>query len=114
MADLATVHLFSSSADAHADFLARVRVALFEEAVSTRETIPASPTAEEVALQEFAIRIFNDPVEEAKRMLPALAVKANNAGLIANDGTISATDAQVRSTVAGLMTEFSRYVPDAV
>ncbi len=101
----------------HEQFLRRVSARLVEWAVDERENIPASPTGAEVARQEFAVQVLTGAegaVAQARKMLPALAIKANDAGLIDQGGSIEATDAQIRATVDDELVELhAGYVPDA-
>ena len=103
MADLSTVHLFFDNADAYSAFLARVEVAIVEKAVELRgEDAPEPVTGEWAARQAWAVSVFANTASlqaQARRMLPALAVKANDAGLIDEDGEIDATDEQIRGTI---------------
>ena len=111
------VELFFENAEAHEQFLRRVTARLVEWAVDERENVPASPTAAEVARQEFAVQVLTGAgraTAQAKKLLPALAVKANAAGLINPVGRIEATDAQIMSTVNDALIELhAGYVPDA-
>lgn len=118
MADLATVHLFFSNADAYSAFLARVEAAIVEKALTLRaETAPDPVTAAWAARQSWAVTVLSSTpalVNQAKRMLPALAVTANDAGLIDEDGFIDATDAQIRATVTDAFVDWhAGYVPAA-
>lgn len=104
MADLATVKVFFENADAHNAFKARAAAALAEWAIAERgETAPSPVTDIWVARQEYARSVLGGGaagvMRVAESMLPALAVKANDAGLLAEDGEISATDTQIRGTV---------------
>ena len=114
MADLHTVRVFISNGDAHARFLEDTSVAVFEEALALRENPTTPATAESEAAQRWALRVFDGPMREARRMLPALAIKANDAGLIDDNGVITYTDAQMRSVVGSLVGVFAGYVEEAV
>jgi hypothetical protein len=113
----ATVHLFFSNADAHAAFLARVAARLIEWAIEEREKIPASPDAQQVARQSFAVAVLSGQAGatvKAGQLLPALAVKANDAGLIAADGTIEATDQQIAAVISDSLVDLhTTYIPEA-
>ncbi|NIQ98539.1 MAG: hypothetical protein GWN87_33680, partial [Desulfuromonadales bacterium] len=52
------VATFFENADAHAEFLKRVAARLVEWALGVRETMPASPSAEDVARQNFAVAVL--------------------------------------------------------
>ena len=114
MADLQAVMTFINNADAHLVFVDRVTVAVYEEALTLRETPAVPMTDEGYAAQEWALRVFGNPRVEALRMLPALTIKANDAALIDAQGEIDVTDAQVRSTVAALVGEYSTYIPAVI
>jgi hypothetical protein len=113
----ATVETFFRNADAHSAFLARVTARLVEWAVSTRAACPASPTGAEYSRQAFAVQVLQGQAQalaRARALLPALAVKANDAGLIAEDGTITATDAQITATVDDDFVDLhAGYIPEA-
>lgn len=113
----ATVATFFENPDAYAAFLKRVTARLVEWAVDERENVPAQPSAAEVARQTFAVRVLAGPitaVSQAMRLLPALAVKANAAGLIDADGTITTTDAQILATVTDAFIDLhAGYIPEA-
>jgi hypothetical protein len=112
MAALDGVYTFFENADAHASFLHRVEVALYEKALDLRENPPASPLAAvDTARQLWAMRILDNPIVEARRFLPGMSIKANNAGFINDQGVLTATDAQIRTTVAALITVYSGYIP---
>ena len=100
---LATVKLFFSNADAYSDFLARVEAAIVAKALELRaEEAPGTITGEWTARQTWAVAVLSGPAQtaqEARDLLPSLAVKANDAGLIQEDGTIEATDAQIIATI---------------
>lgn len=114
MADLITVYTFFQNADSHAEFLHRVEAAVVEAALDVRvETEPSPMTETFRARQRWAVRALSGPTMEAKRMLPGLAIKANDAELISEVGVLSATDTQIRSTVAGLVDDYSDYVPES-
>lgn len=114
----ATVATFFENPDAFAAFLKRVSARLVEWAIDERENIPASPSAAEAARQAFAVRVLtgaNGAMLEAKRLLPALAVKANAAGLIDDQGYITATDAQILATITDAFIDLhAGYVPEIV
>lgn len=113
MADLSTVYTFFQNADAHSAFLHRVEAAVVETALDVRNVAEPSPmTAVYRSRQRWAVSALANPVQAAKVMLPGLAVTANDAGLISEAGEIDGTDAQIRSTVAGLVDEYSDYVPE--
>jgi hypothetical protein len=99
----ATVQLFFSNADAHAAFLSRVTARLVEWAIAAREAAPPDPVTEAYAARmNFANAILAGQagaVAKGRAILPALAVKANAADLIDEDGYITATDAQILATV---------------
>ena len=117
MADLIIVKRFIESGDLNSEFIKRVEVAGYEEAITIREANPDPPTTidvKEQSRQQWALGVFANPLAEAKRMLPALAVAANNAGLIDSEGVVTATDAQIRNTVGGLVEEYIDYVAAVV
>ncbi len=113
----ATVATFFENADAYASFLKRVTARLVEWAVTERENLPASPSPAEAARQTFAIQVLTGAAgatAQARRLLPALAVKANAAGLIDEIGTITATDAQILATLDDAFIDLhAGYVPEA-
>ena len=112
MADLQTVRTFFDNPDAYSAFLHRVEAALVEEALNVRAEEEPSPMNELFrARQLLAINALNQPARWARVFLPALAVKANDAGLLSEQGNITATDAQIRATVAGLFSPYCDYVP---
>ena len=112
MADLKKTWLFSRKSEKHADFQARVETALVEVALNIRQN-PANPmTNEGRTLQSWAVRVLPDPEREAVRMMPTLSVMANDAGLIDNNGNITATDTQIRNTVLALAPVFSGYIAE--
>ena len=114
MADLSTVYTFYTNRDAHAAFLHRVQAAVVKAALDVRNEQEPDPMTEAFrARQRWAIEALASPTYKASAMLPGLAVKANDAGLISEAGEISATDAQIRTTVAALVDEYSDYVPAA-
>lgn len=114
MADLANVWTFYENHDAHSDFLHRVAAATIETALTIREETPPEPvTGLWAARQAWAACSLGDPLGAASNMLPGLAVKANDAGLLSEDGEITATDSQIRSTVAGIIDTYSGYFPPA-
>jgi hypothetical protein len=113
-ADLVTVYTFFRNADAYAAFLQRVTAAVVEAALDVRAESEPSPMTEAFrSRQRWAVSALQRPVETGRVMLPSLAVIANNAGLLSDEGEIDATDAQIRSSVAGLVDEMSDYVPEA-
>jgi hypothetical protein len=96
------VATFFENADAHAEFLKRVAARLVEWAVDERGNIPASPSAAEVARQNFAVAVLlgsRAVMAQASKILPALAVRANDADLIDANGYITATDIQIAGVV---------------
>lgn len=118
MADLITVKVFFENADAHNEFKARAATALVEWAIAERESAAPNPvTGIWVARQEYAGRVLGGAsavMVLAEAMLPALAVKANDAGLISEDGEIDATDAQIRGTIDDAFVDMhAGYVPEA-
>ena len=117
MADLSTVHLFFNNADAYAMFLARVEAAIVEKAIAVRgEAEPAPVTGAWAARQAWAVSVFasTDSLQaRARAMLPALAVKANDAGLIDDDGFVDATDTQIRVSIDDDFVDWhAGYVPE--
>lgn len=112
----ATVATFFENPDAYAAFLKRVTARLVEWAIDERENIPASPSGADAARQAFAIQVLTGPTGatiQAKRLLPALAVRANAAGLVDSDGAITATDAQILATVNDAFIDLhAGYVPE--
>jgi hypothetical protein len=113
MADLATVRTFFDNADAYSSFLHRVEAAVVEAALDIRaEEEPDPMTGLFQARQQLALQVLTAPSTNAKRFLPALAIKANAAGLMSESGEISATDEQIRSVVADLFAPYSNYVPE--
>lgn len=119
MADLSTVHLFFDNADAYSAFLARVETAIVEKAIDVRgEVAPDPVTGKWAARQAWAVSVFANTASlqaQARRMLPALAVKANDSELIDENGEIDVTDAQIRSTIdSDLVDMHAGYVPEAV
>ena len=114
MANLATIRTFFENADAYSAFLHRVEAAIVETALAVRaEEEPDPMTALFVARQNWALYALNHPQATARTLLPGLAVKANDAGLLSDAGVIDATDAQIRSTVSGLVNVYCNYVPEA-
>ena len=114
MASLKMVDEFVREPDLHSEFITQVSAALVEEALDIRQN-PANPMdAEGSSLQSWAVRVLPNPRAEAVRMLPTLAVMANNAGLISEEGVVSATDAQIRTTVGNLSAIFSGYIAPVV
>ena len=117
MADLEKVYLFFDSGDHYHEFLHRVGVALVEKALDVRADPEPNPvTGVWVARQHWAGRVLGGSFSvmgEAKKMLPALAVIANDAGLIDDDGFIDATDTQIRGTITDdLVDKHAAYVPE--
>jgi len=112
-ADLLTARTFFSNADAYSQFLHRVETALCEAALAIRaEAEPDPVTALHIARQNYAIQVLTSPTDAARRMLPGLVIAANDAGLLSEAGAIDATDAQIRTKVADLITAYSAYVPE--
>jgi len=113
----ATVATFFENPDAYEGFLKRVTARLVEWAVDERENRPAAPPAADAARQTFAIQVLTGPTgatAQAKRLLPALAVKANAAGLIDDTSTSTATDAQILATVNNAFIDLhAGYAPEA-
>ncbi len=103
MADLANVWNFYDNPDAYAAFLHRVEAAIVEKAMDLRDEAAPNPvTAQWAARQDWAVSVLSGAAHaaaEAKAMLPGLAVKANNAGLLSEDGVLTATDAQIIATI---------------
>ena len=118
MADLANVWKFYDNADAYTDFLHRVEAAIVQKAVALREEAAPSPVTEVWrARQDWAVQVLNGPAgaaAKAKAMLPALAVKANSAGLISDQGEIDATDAQITATIDDDFVDLhAAFIPEA-
>jgi hypothetical protein len=118
MADLANVWNFYDNADAYAAFLHRVEAAVVEKAVALREEDEPSPVTEAwIARQQWAVSVLSGPSHaayQAKAMLPALAIKANDAGLLSDTGVITATDNQIRATIDDAFVDLhAGYVPEA-
>ena len=114
MADLSTVFGFFENADAYSAFMQRVAAAVVETALEVRiEQEPSPMTEVFCSRQRWAVAALARPMVAAKAMLPALAVMANEAGLLSEGGVIDATDGQIRSSVSGLVPEMSDYVPEA-
>lgn len=112
MADLITIRAFFDNADAYSPFLHRVEAAVVETALAVRTETPPNPVTQLFAdRQTWAQAALRFPQSTAKTLLPALAVKANDTGLLSDTGQITATDAQIRATVAALVTAYSDYVP---
>lgn len=113
MADLATVRAFFDNADAYSAFLHRVEAAVVETALAIRAEEEPDPMTELFrARQRLAISALALPPSYARTFLPALAVKANGAGLMDEQGNITASDAQIRASVADLFAPYSNYVPE--
>jgi hypothetical protein len=113
----ATVQLFFSNADAHAAFLARVTARLVEWAVAAREAAPPDPvTPAYTARMTFARSVLGGKdaaIAKARVLLPALAIRANAAGLIDEDGNITATDTQIQATVDDAFVDLhTSYIPN--
>ena len=102
-ANLENIWLFFDNADAYNPFLHRVEAALVEKALALRgETAPDPVTGAWAARQTWASIVLSSPGAlraKARAMLPALAVRANDAGLLSDQGTITATDTQIRATI---------------
>jgi hypothetical protein len=115
MADLQTLWTFATNADANAAFLHRIAAAVVEWAVAERESSAPSPVTDLWrARQDWAVWALKWPIEAARQLLPSLAVKANDAGLISDAGAITATDAQIRSVVTDALIDlYAGYVPPA-
>ncbi len=117
-ASLENVQMFWRNADAHAVFLHRVAAAIVEAAKDLRQQDPPNPiTAGWQARQHWATAALNGApgaLLKARQMLPALAVTANDAGLLSEDGTITATDNQIRNILSATWIDmFTGYVPEA-
>jgi hypothetical protein len=118
MADLSHVQTFWQNADAHAAFLHRVTAALVKKALDVRvEDTPDPVTGAWVARQQWAAGVLSGPtgaLNKARQMLPALAVKANDAGLLGEDGSITATDQQITGILDDDWVDlFAGYIPEA-
>jgi hypothetical protein len=116
-ASLEKVWLFFDNADAYNPFLHRVEAAIVEKALALRaETAPEPVTGAWAARQTWASRALSSPGQlqgVATAMLPALAVTANAAGLLSEEGTIDATDAQIRSTITDAFVDaHAGYTPE--
>ena len=117
MASLAHVQTFWDNADAHTAFLARVAAAIVETATSLRQEAAPNPvTADWQARQQWAVYTLHGApgaLSRARLMLPALAVTANDAGLLSEDGEITATDNQIRGILTDTWIDmFTEYVPE--
>ena len=119
-ADLLNLWQFFDNHDAFAEFQHRVEAVLAEKALALREeAAPAPITDRWQARQRWALDILARGVHslrsEAIAMIPALAVKANTAGLISAEGILTATDAQIRATIDDDFVDvYAGYVPPAV
>ena len=118
MADLANVWNFYDNADAYAAFLHRVEAAIVAKAIALREEAAPSPVTEAWrARQSWACDVLSGPstaAAKARAMLPALAVKANSAGLISDQGEIDATDAQITATIDDDFVDLhAAFIPEA-
>ena len=113
MADLLNVWTFFDNADQYAEFLHRVSAALVETALDVRdEEAPDPVTGGYAARQAWAVAALGGPdgaQAAAVGMLPALAVKANDGGLLDDEGNLTATDQQIRTTVAALVDALAGY-----
>jgi hypothetical protein len=109
--------MFFENADAYSAFRKRVAAALVAYAKAEREACPESPTAVEVARQNYCASILNGKtgaLAVADQMLPTLAVVANGAGLIDEDGEITASDQQITGIISDALVDvFAGYVPEA-
>ncbi len=111
MADLSTIYTFFNNADAHAAFLHRIQTALVETALAVRaENEPDPKTDRFAARQRWARDALLNPIHVAHRLLPAIAVKANDAGRIDEQGNVTASDNEIRATVLSLVDTFADYV----
>ena len=114
MADLSTVYTFYNNKDAHAAFLQRLQAALVQKALEVRAEIEPDPmTPQFIARQGWARDVLYHPSFWGERMLPALAVKANDLGRIDDNGEIDASDAEIRGALANLIGPYSEYLPEA-
>jgi hypothetical protein len=119
MPELADVQTFWQNADAHAAFLHRVAAAIVERAVAIRQEDPPDPvTAQWRARQQWARSALSGAdgaLAKARQMLPALAVEANDSGLLSETGEVDAADAQIRNIVGddAWLDTFTDYIPDA-
>lgn len=95
--DLATLYEIAEDRDQHADLTQRMASAISEHALdiieNAQETIPR---------KTWAYLALQNPENTAQTMLFPALIKANSANLLDNL-PISVTDAQIRSTVGGLI-----------
>jgi hypothetical protein len=111
-ADLSNLYKFMTSGDHHAAFLHRVAAALQEWAMDARTE--SSGDAQWVERQEWAVWALKNPLAAATQILPGLATIANDAGFIAADGSIDASDSQIRAAITdALVDRYAGYVPPA-
>jgi hypothetical protein len=98
-----TVELFFRNVDAHAVFLARVTARLVEWAIAARQAAPPDPVTEAYAarMRYAAVVLSGQPeaIAKARALLPALAVVANAAGLLDEEGLIHVSDAHILATI---------------
>jgi len=94
---LESLYLIGESRDQHGELLRRVAAAIVEESLSIIEN-----GAETASRKTWAYRAVQAPLDTAETMLYPLLVKANESNLL-DELPVAATDAQVRSTVAGLV-----------
>lgn len=116
-ASLANVQTFWDNADAHSAFLARVAAAIVEAAIQIRQGSLPSPITEDWRYRQYwanaVLRGAPGALDKAREMLPALAVKANDAGLLDESGNLDATDAQIRNILSSSWIDiFTGYVPE--
>lgn len=113
MAELLNLWKFVSSADYHASFVQRVAAAVQEYAVDLRANIPAAPTAQEAARHNWAVWALKYPLAAAVQLLPGLAVMANNAGFLNDEGEITVSDTQIRGVVDDdLIDRYAGFIPE--
>jgi hypothetical protein len=109
--------MFWRNADAHATFLHRVAAAIVETAIELRQETPPSPVTQQWRSRQhwadLALYGAEGALDKARQMLPALAVKANDAGLLDETGNLTATDTQIRAILTNTWIDlFTRYVPE--
>lgn len=116
MADLITVATFFENRDAHADFRIRFAAGLVSYARQKRNSMPSSPTDVERARQNLCVQILSNRqslFNVVDRMLPTIAVIANNAGFLDDQGVIAVTDQQITDFIDdNTLDLFSGYVPE--